>query len=1049
MPGTPPAQKPRSQKPRPKSPRLSLISVVALWGVLGVADASADTAAAAPPSARLKFNRDIRPLLSDRCFACHGPDDKRREGDLRLDTREGATHDAGDGAAIAPGHPERSRLLERILSDDPDERMPPPSAKKPPFTDEETARLKRWIAEGAEYEGHWALLPVAQPTLPVVSQLDRLRNPIDAFIVERLNQESLEPSPQADRATLLRRVYLDFTGLPPSPEQLDEFLADEGPDAFERMVDRALHSPHYGERWGRHWLDHARYADSNGYSVDGEREMWPYRDWVIQAFNRDLPFDRFTVEQLAGDLLPGATKEQLVATAFHRNTLINQEGGVDREQFRNEAMMDRVNTTGAVWLGLTVGCAQCHSHKYDPLSQREYYQLAAFFNSAEDANDRGPVLEVARGEVFLGRPARPEPPEPPTLAGAELVKVREAWEAAERLRLETLLASEPSTPVVWKPVEYREAQTTRGESLKPLGDGTLLAELRAPAHDEYRIRATSSLPRVAAIRLRTLVHPSLPKNGPGKASNGNFVLSRVEAWRGTERLKIASAFADHEQPKFPVAGVLDDDPQTGWAINVGPQSTSRMNADHEAVFVLAAPIMLGDDEVELRLRHEVHADYLIGRLAIEVSETAPAPPKSEIGAAAALREALRKPEAARTDAEKQQLQAAFEQAEPRAKKPPKKPRPDVAQLMIMRDRSAPRDTFLLTRGDFTRPDKTLGPLVADVPQAIAPKLAPSPAAAARPTRLDLARWLVDPANPLPSRVLVNRFWMRLFGRGLVETEEDLGTQGAPPSHPELLDWLATDLMRRGWSVKQLQRTIATSATYRQSSRARADLGSRDPRNMLWGRQERLRVEGEIVRDAALAASGLLDRAVGGPSVRPPQPEGVYAFTQTVKAWNAATGGDRYRRGLYTFFYRSAPYPLLTTFDSPDFQQVCTRRVRSNTPLQSLTLANDEAFVELARGLAQRLAAEAGGDDDRSGENAPSWQRRIRQAYRLSLSREPSAKELDVLTAFGRRQEAAYATDLEAARQLAGDIASVPPPTAAALVAVARAILNSDNFITRE
>ncbi len=793
-----------------------------------------------------KFNRDIRPLLSDRCFYCHGPDEKKREAKLRLDTREGATAEHDGEVAIVPGHPEKSALLDRITSHDRDEVMPPPKAKKPRFTEAEIATLRRWIAEGAEYEGHWSFLPLSKEPPPPVKDAAWGRNGLDRFILARLEREGIAPSPEADRATLIRRVSLDLTGLLPSPEETEAFIRDASPDAYEKLVERLLASPHFGERWGRHWLDQARYADSNGYSIDGERTMWPYRDWVIKALSDDVPFDRFTIEQLAGDLLPNPTKAQLIATGFHRNTLINQEGGTDAEQFRVEAAIDRVNTTGAVWLGLTVGCAQCHSHKFDPISQREFYELFAFFNQGEDKNSVGATVSVLRGELF-GKPVKVAPSTP----AADLAKLQAAWEAKELPTLEKKAKLDPQTP----------------------------------------------------------------------------------------------------REKF-----------------------------------------------------------------------------AELKGAQALVAALRVLPVERAAEEKKVVQAAFEKAEPKAKK---KPDPNVATAMVMRDLKQPRETFLLTRGDFTRPDKERGELTPGAIRAIAPALEPKPGR----TRLDLARWLVSPENPLTPRVTMNRIWMRYFGRGLVETEEDFGAQGSAPTHPELLDWLAREFMEGGsgapplrlaaeaagrrfhpWSMKAMHRLIVTSATYRQSSNARPDAAAKDPRNLLLARQERLRVEAEIIRDAALCASGLLDRRIGGPSVRPPQPDGVYAFTQTAKAWVADTGPDRYRRALYTMFYRSAPYPLFGTFDAPDFQQVCTRRVRSNTPLQSLTLANDPAFLEIAKALGARVLREMPGESDEA---------QLRRAFALTLCREPKPDELAALTAYARRQP--------------------KDPLAAA----ARVLFNTDNFITRE
>ncbi len=798
--------------------------------------------AAAPLPDKVRFNAHIRPILSNQCFACHGPDEKHRDADLRLDTREGALADLGGYAAVVPGKPDDSELIKRIISHDPDEVMPPPKSKKPPLGEREVALLRRWIEQGAEYEGHWAFLPLTKATPP-----DGEENPIDAFIRARLASEGLTPSPEADPATLIRRLSLDLTGLLPAPDEVAAFV--KNPDVAA-LADRLLASPHYGERWGRHWLDQARYADSDGYALDGFRAVWPYRDWVIKAVNDDLPFDQFTIQQLAGDLLPNPTKAQLVATGFHRNTLINLEGGSDPEQFRVEAAMDRVATTGSVWLGLTVGCAQCHTHKFDPISHREYYQLFAFFNHGEDRNNKGATVPVAAGEIF-GKAASAVADEfAPT---GEIERLRDEWEEAELKR-----------------------QRAAGDK----ADAKLLAAL--------------------------LVH-----------------------------------------------------------------SAARSNPDRKF------------------------------------------------------------------------LNEAFEKAEPRARK--KKlgngdPEAKLVEQMIMRDLPKPRETFLFQRGDFTRPDKALGPLQPGVIAAV--QAAYPPPQRQFTNRLDLARWLVNPANPLTPRVTMNRVWMRFFGKGLVETEDDFGTQGTAPTHPELLDWLAGEFIRRGWSLKAMHRLIVTSKTYRQSSHARPELAESDPRNQLLARQERLRVESEIVRDAALCASGLLHPEIGGPSVRPPQPDGVYAFTQNAKSWKTSTGPDRYRRGMYATFYRSAAYPLHTTFDAPNFQTTCTRRIRSNTPLQSLTLANDPAFLEMAASLAVRMA-----------RGGTTLDERLTLGFHLALCRPPTAQELTALRDYTTAQAAdfAKATDGTAsARALAPNaLTDLPVSEAAALTCAARVLFNTDNFITRE
>ena len=1009
-----------------------------------------------PAKTQIGFNAQIRPILSNSCFACHGPDDKKRFSGLRLDTREGALADLGGYAAVAPGRPDKSALLERVAPHDPDEIMPPRSSKKPALTKAQVALLRQWIKEGAHYEPHWAFKPLRDTAPPQVYDAAWPKNPIDHFVLARLEKEGVRPAPEADRATLIRRVYLDLTGLLPSPREVQDFVNDTRPYSYQLLVEHLLQSPHYGERWGRHWLDQARYADSNGYTFDNERTMWPYRDWVIKALNDDMPFDQFTVEQLAGDLLPKPTKLQLIATAFHRNTGINEEGGSNPEQFRTEAVVDRTNTTATVWLGLTAGCAQCHTHKFDPITHQEYYGMFAFFNQAEDANNKGPTVPVTRGEVFgvAG-----------SVSEADLAAQQAVWEKQELLRL--LPPAADAGPATWSPAQYIEYDTETNGGFKLLPDNSLLTDGRGSANDTYRVVAKTSLDKVAALRLRVLPHESLPKGGPGTAGNGNFVLTALEVTLDGVPQKIAAARADHEQAAYPAAATIDNKSNTGWAINVTAGSKVKMNAPHEAVFYFEKPLVPGGKALQVRLKHEVNDRYLIGRFALAFSATAPPPPLSDT--ITALLEALKKPANKRGEAQRKLVRAAFLTS---------RAQPNTVDLMVVKERAEPRQTFILQRGDFLRPDTKTGALEPHVLSVLPPlklnetKLdAPRPAASApvantaktRATRLDLARWLVRTDHPLTPRVTMNRVWMRYFGRGLVETEDDFGSQGAPPPHPELLDWLGREVIRRGWSLKAMHRLIVTSATYRQSSRTRPELMGKDPLNLLLARQTRLRVESEIVRDAALAASGLLTPTVGGPGVRPPQPEGVYAFTQQKKNWTASTGPDRYRRALYTMFYRSAPYPLLSTFDSPDFQITCTRRTRSNTPLQSLTLANDPAFLEIAQGLAARVlcevpavSAEATSGEATGGDAVVGA--RLRHTFLLGLSRPPSDKELALLRAYYDRQRQAFTANAGAAQAwLAPQVGSAVQLTsgqiatadAAALVCVARAVMNTDAFITRE
>ena len=984
--------------------------------------------AEAPLPDKVGFNEHIRPILSNNCYYCHGPDEKHREADLRLDTREGAVADLGGYAAVAPGKPDVSEILKRITTDEKDDLMPPVKSKKPRLSAREVALIKKWIEQGAPYEGPWAFLPLRTDVPPAgLKNESWTKNPIDRFILARLEREEIKPSLAADPATLVRRMYLDLVGLLPTQAESATFVEAAKADrqkAVEKLADQLLASPHYGERWGRHWLDQARYADSDGYSRDDARAMWPYRDWVIRALNEDMPFDAFTVEQLAGDLLPNKTKSQLVASAFHRNTLINTEGGSDPEQFRVEAAMDRVSTTGAVWLGLTIGCAQCHTHKFDPITQREYYQMFAFFNSGADANTKGATVTVARGEMF-GQAALTKQAEAPE----DRQRKQEEWEKAE---LAKAANGKAATPVKWTPAEYVEFETASNAGFRKLDDNSLLSDGQGTFNDTYRVTVKGSLPKVAAVKLRVLTHESLPKNGPGTASNGNFVLTDFEAFQGEKELRFSRATADHEQPSYPVTAAIDADSKTGWAINAAKGSSAKMNADHEAIFVFEKPVETKGEAIEFRLHHDLNQKYLVGRFAIELSATAPA-----VDGDSALVAALRTAPGKRNPAELKLVDEAFSRAKPAKKSRSNDPDADEVELMVMQDLAQPRPTYLFQRGDFLRPDKEKGPLEPGVIAAVSASIPDGPKTFRN--RLDLAKWLINPENPLTPRVTMNRIWMRYFGRGLVETEEDFGTQGSAPTHPDLLDWLGREFVRRGWSMKAMHRLIVTSATYQQSSAARPDLAEKDPRNLLLARQERLRVEAEIIRDAALCASGLIDRTIGGPGIRPPQPDGVYAFTQTKKLWQESTGPARYRRGMYTVFFRSAPHPLFGTFDVPDMQTTCTRRIRSNTPLQALTLANDTAFLEIAQGFAARLQREARDLDAR-----------LRLGFQLSLGRAPSEKEFSILRKYTEEQAKEFAEDAAAAKAFAGPaFANLPPAEGATLVAAARVLLNTDSFITRE
>ena len=995
-----------------------------------------------PPA--VDYVKDVKPLLKRRCFVCHGPE--KQQAGLRLDTADLAIKGGDSGPAVVPGQSQESRLILSVTGESVESsRMP---LDETPLKESEVHLLRRWIDGGAVHPDdelaapirivtdHWSFQPIRRPLVPtgwteaVSSPIPT--NPIDAFIQSRLSKEGLVPAQEADRTALIRRVTLDLTGLPPTPEAVDEFLSDSEPAAYERVVDRLLASPHYGERWGRHWLDAARYADSNGFTIDGGRTIWPYRDWVVQALNADMPFDQFTVEQLAGDLLPDPNLAQLVATGFHRNTLANQEGGTDDEQFRVESIVDRVNTTSTVWMGLTTACAQCHDHKYDPISQRDFYRLFAVFNNTADNNDAGGLAP----KVSLPSPAQ----------DAELKRLAADVKAAisQRRERESVLAGElqeweatleERKPVQWTAVAPSEASSAQGADMDVLADRSVLVSGQIPGNDTYHIALPVGESTVTAIRLETLTHESLPKSGPGLAANGNFVLGELVLKFGEQPIEIVAATADHSQDGHDVARAIDGDEKQGWAINV---STGNMNVDREAVFLLAEPLTSPDAGVltaTMTFRHP--RSYQIGRFRLSTTSA----DRRSVGLPNRLLELAAVESSVRTKEQQQELTERFREQDAEWSRRQKRVtalqqrqkslQAAVPTSLIMNELDEPRETYVHIRGDFLRKGAPVEP---GVPQVLADVDTDVP------TRLDLARWLVDPQHPLTARVTVNRVWQRFFGRGLVETENDFGVQGTSPTHPELLDWLASELLLQQWSLKSVHRLIVTSHVYRQSSHRRANVESVDPTNKLLARQSRLRLEAETIRDAALAASGLLSHKLGGPPVHPPQPEGIYVLTQNKKPWTEATGEDRYRRGMYTQFWRSSPHPMMPTFDAPDANTSCTRRVRSNTPLQALTLANDRGFVELAEGMAVRLI-QRGPDYDEG---------RLRRLFRTALSRPPTDDEISRLSKFLNEQRQKFAARREAASQLLTKVSSgLDPVETATWTTVARVVMNLDEFITRE
>lgn len=990
--------------------------------------------AATVQAAPVDFVRDVQPLFAEHCLECHGPDDSK--GGLVLTSRELALKALKSGAhGIVPGKPDQSELIARMASNDPDEQMPPPKHRdKHPVKARDIEVLRQWIAEGAKFEAHWAYKPIVRPKT----------GGIDDFIRAKLAENGISPSPETDRTTLIRRVHYDLLGLPPSIEEVDAFVNDQSPKAYEAMLDRAFASERFGERWGRHWLDMARYADSDGYEKDRPRpDAWRFRDWVVRAINNDMPFDQFTIEQLAGDLLPDARPEQIVATAFNRQTLTNTEGGTDQEQFRIEACMDRTETLGTVWLGLTVGCARCHTHKYDQITQKEYYQLFAFFNNGDEVNRQVPSSPEAWAEYEQknGDAVKKLIPLRKALdaAKAELPVKLPEWEKAVKERLAKAAATKAAQK--FEPVAVATA-TAKTAKLKKLPDGSLLADNKTPKTDSYTLGIASHGKPVTALQIEVLPDASLPAQGPGLNANGNFVLTKVSAavQRGktSHELVLHSPKADFEQKTFTADKVLDADDQTGWAIS------GATGKKHTLTLQFAEPVTLKPDEtlvVQLEQNYK-QLGHTIGHLrllaASEETEDSIAPE--------AVRKILseepkrRNPVViqplwdwmARVDPEVVAADTALKEAEARLPKPP------LMDVRVIAQRTTnPRKTNLLHRGDFLQPaDEVMPAALATLPPLKGT------------SRLDLARWLVSKSNPLTPRVTVNHFWTRLFGEGLVHTVADFGVRGEPPTHPELLDWLADEFMRQGWSRKKLLKTIMMSATYRQSSVTPASLPAKlaeiDPKNHLLWRQNRLRVDGEIVRDLYLAASGLLSAKVGGPSVFPPIPEGIDALSYAGNfKWTTSKGEDRYRRGMYTFFKRTAPHPDLTTFDCPDANVTNVRRTVSNTPLQALTTLNAEAFAEAAQALAKRVLTDATLTDDTT---------RLSRVFRLCVSRAPSSQELTALQKLLDESRYTYQNgSADEAKSAVGIHASpnVPAAENAAWVATARIVLNLDELITRE
>jgi mono/diheme cytochrome c family protein len=1017
------------------------------------------------------FARDVLPVFQARCYSCH--DGRKQKSGYRLDGRTTALRGGESGKrAIVPGDSGKSDLIRRISLTEGDEAMPPGKEK---LTPAQVQLLRDWIDAGANWPdalanprpgaGHWAFQAPQRPALPALKDPGWVRNDIDYFVRARHEREALKPSPEADRVTVLRRLSLDLLGLPPAPAEVDTFLADRGDGAYERVVERLLASPHYGERWARIWLDAARYADSDGFEKDKARQVWFFRNWVIDALNRDLPYDQFVVEQLAGDLLPHATQDQVVATGYLRNSMINEEGGVDPEQFRMEAMFDRMDAIGKGVLGLTIQCAQCHSHKFDPLTQKEYYRLFAFLNNCHEANVAvyTPEEQQRRADLFrqihtIEDELRHQHPDWPERMAA--------WEAKAKESL-------PRWTVVRPDVEEI---STGGQKYLPLPDGSFQAQGYAPTKHRVKMTVKIDGTPITAFRLELLNDANLPLGGPGRSIKGTGALTEFEVEaapldeagkaQAAHKVKFVRATADFNPPEKPLDAIYDDKSNkkrvtgpiafaidgkddTAWGTDAGP---GRRNQPRNAVFTPEKPIAEEKGALLTFFLKQNHGgwnsddnqNHNLGRFRLSVTSDAnveadPVP--------AGVRAILAIPADRRTPAQVaavfsywrttvDEWKAANERIEALWQQ-----HPEGSSQLVLQSREAPRETHLLKRGDFLKPADAVTP---GVPGFLHPLPADAPL-----NRLTFARWLVDRRSPTTARVLVNRVWQSYFGTGLVATSEDFGTQADAPSHPELLDWLAVEFMERGWSLKQLHRLIVTSATYRQSSRVTPELLVRDPANRLLARGPRFRPDAEVVRDIALAASGLLNPKVGGPSVYPPLPAFMVVPPASYgpKVWQESKGPDRYRRALYTFRYRSIPYPALENFDAPNGDFACVRRSRSNTPLQALTALNEPVFVECAQALGLRTLQEGGRTD---GE-------RVVYAFRRCLSRLPSESELGELLALVQKERQRFARPEAKPLELTGADPAHPPQLPegvaaadlAAWTVVSRVLLNLDETITKE
>lgn len=1018
-------------------------------------------------STKVDYSRDIQPIFERSCYGCHGP--KMQMSGLRLDGKKAALAGGQSGAVIIPGKGAESLLYRRVAGVGDQPRMPMGGK---PLAEAQAALIRKWIDQGAEWpesasagvavvKKHWAYIPPSRPALPKVANASWPKSPIDYFILARLEKEGLSPSPEAGRVTLLRRLSLDLIGLPPTIEEVDAFLKDQGKDAYEKQVERLLNSPHYGERWGRLWLDGARYADSDGYEKDKPRSVWFYRDWVIHALNLDLPYDQFVIDQIAGDELPGATQDQIVATGFLRNSMVNEEGGIDPEQFRMEAMFDRMDAVGKGILGVTIQCAQCHNHKFDPLTHEEYYRMFAFLNSSHEANAMvyTPEEQMKRADIFR----RIRKIEAALQQTPDWEKRMAAWE-------NSVIRDQPEWTIVRPEVDDI---SNGGQKYLPMKDGSFLAQGYAPTKHRVKLTAKTDVREIAAFRLELLNDLNLPLGGPGRSIKGMGALTEFEVEAAPAEtpdkvapIKIVKATADVNTPERPLDPIFDDksgkrrvtgpvefaidgNEDTAWGIDSGP---GLRNQPRKAVFTAEAPITNPGGTILTFYLSQKHGgwnsddnqNHNLGRFRLSITSAA--------GAVADVlpqnvREILAIPRAQRSPAQVAAVFSYWRTTVPEWREANEniaelwRRHPEGSSQLVLAAREDPRETHILTRGDFLKPTKLVA---AGVPAFLHPL--PKDVL---PTRLTFARWLVDRNSPTTARAFVNRTWQAYFSTGMVATSEDLGKQSEAPSHPELLDWLAVEFMDCKWSIKAIHRLIVTSAAYRQSSRVTPALYERDRYNRLLARGPRFRVDAEIVRDIALAASGLLNPTIGGPSVFAPAPELLFVPPASYgpKIWKEETGPQRYRRALYTFRYRSVPYPMLQNFDAPNGDVSCVRRGRSNTPLQALTTLNEPLYIEAAQALALKTLREGGAADSQ----------RLNYAFRRCLARKPTEPESAELLRLLNKQKQRLTEGWLSAPDLAGlDAAHRPklpagatPVQLAAWTVVSRVLLNLDETITKE